>query len=59
MDPLISSFPFPVRWRGEPVKALLIPTRIFTTNKRGFPVLSKGHQDLIAQFFKLKVQVGF
>lgn len=46
------------RWLGEPVKALVVPTSVFTTNKRGYPVLSKAHQDVIIQFFKLHVQVG-
>lgn len=29
------------RWRGEPVRALIFPTSIFLTNKKGYPVLSK------------------
>eukprot|EP00741_Cyanophora_paradoxa_P021378 tig00021350_g20637.t1 len=45
------------RWRGEPVKALFVPTSIFLTNKRGFPTLSKRHQDFISSFFKYKVSV--
>ena len=40
------------------MKALLLPTTVFSSNKRGYPVLSKRHQDLIATFFKLRVQVG-
>ena len=47
----------PLRWRGEPVKAIILPTTIFSSNKRGYPILSKPHQELIASFFKLKVQV--
>ncbi len=46
------------RWMGEPVKALLLPTALFGANKRGYPVLPKGHQDLIAKFFRNHVQVG-
>ncbi|GIL73292.1 hypothetical protein Vretimale_4879 [Volvox reticuliferus] len=45
------------RWCGEPVKAILLPTSVFITNKRGYPVLPKGHQDMLAAFFKLGVQV--
>ena len=45
-------------WAGEPVKALLLPTSIFLTNKRGYPTLSKPHQALLAAFFELGVQVG-
>ena len=48
----------PPRWKGEPVKAILLPTTTFTSNKRGYPVLSKRHQELIATFFRLRVQVS-
>ncbi|XP_072885163.1 protein arginine N-methyltransferase 5-like [Hemitrygon akajei] len=44
------------RWLGEPIKAAVLPTSIFLTNKKGFPVLSKMHQNLIYRFFKLEVQ---
>eukprot|EP00798_Chlamydomonas_sp_ICE-L_P014068 gene14068-20013_t len=45
------------RWMGEPVKALILPTDLFTLNKRGYPVLPKAHQDVLAKFFKNNVQV--
>ncbi|XP_075685045.1 protein arginine N-methyltransferase 5 [Rhinoderma darwinii] len=44
------------RWLGEPIKAAILPTSIFLTNKKGFPVLSKVHQHLIFRLFKLEVQ---
>ncbi|XP_073431544.1 protein arginine N-methyltransferase 5 [Dendrobates tinctorius] len=44
------------RWLGEPIKAAVLPTSIFLTNKKGFPVLSKVHQRLIFRLFKLEVQ---
>uniref|UniRef100_A0A6I8Q3R0 Protein arginine N-methyltransferase 5 n=1 Tax=Xenopus tropicalis TaxID=8364 RepID=A0A6I8Q3R0_XENTR len=44
------------RWLGEPIKAAFLPTSIFLTNKKGFPVLSKVHQRLIFRLFKLEVQ---
>ncbi|CAH2294501.1 arginine N-methyltransferase 5 isoform X1 [Pelobates cultripes] len=44
------------RWLGEPIKAAILPTNIFLTNKKGFPVLSKSHQRLIFRLFKLEVQ---
>ncbi|XP_056382785.1 protein arginine N-methyltransferase 5 isoform X1 [Hyla sarda] len=44
------------RWLGEPIKAAILPTSIFLTNKKGFPVLSKLHQRLIFRLFKLEVQ---
>lgn len=45
------------RWSGEPVKALVLSTRIFLTNKTGYPVLSRAHQLFVKQFFKLDVQL--
>ncbi|XP_014261585.1 protein arginine N-methyltransferase 5 [Cimex lectularius] len=35
------------RWFGEPIKVIVIPTSIFLTNKKGFPVLSLAHQAFI------------
>lgn len=46
-----------LRWRGEPVKALLLSTKIFLTNKTGYPVLSKRHQQVIQTFIDYKVQI--
>lgn len=43
------------RWVGEPIKAAILPTSIFLTNKKGFPVLSKPHQNLVYRLFKLEV----
>jgi len=45
------------RWLGEPIKCLIIPTHLFMSNKRGFPVLSKSHQNVIHQFSRLKTQI--
>ncbi|XP_062459984.1 protein arginine N-methyltransferase 5-like [Pezoporus occidentalis] len=45
------------RWLGEPLKAALLPTSLFLTNKKGFPVLSRPHQRLLARLLKLEVQV--
>lgn len=57
LGPQLPSAASLARWAGEPVKALLLPTACFTTNKRGYPVLPKAHQDVLASFFKLGVQV--
>ncbi len=48
-----------LRWHGEPVKALLLPTSAFLTNRRGYPTLSKAHQELLTRFFQLGVQASF
>ncbi len=45
------------RWVGEPVKALALPASVFTRNRKGFPVLPKGHQELLSRFLQLGVQV--
>ncbi|TDH71502.1 hypothetical protein CCR75_004420 [Bremia lactucae] len=44
------------RWFGEPLKAAIISTTIFLTNRKGFPTLSQRHQKLMAQFFQHNVQ---
>ena len=46
------------RWFGEPVRAVVVPTTTFQTNKRGFPALPKAHQAVLVSFFQLNVQVG-
>eukprot|EP00057_Strongylocentrotus_purpuratus_P006265 XP_011660739.1 PREDICTED: protein arginine N-methyltransferase 5-like [Strongylocentrotus purpuratus] len=45
------------RWMGEPVKCAIFSTSLFLTNKKGFPVLSKAHQSLVVQLFRLDVQM--
>lgn len=45
------------RWLGEPVRCLLVPTSLFMTNKKGYPVLPKPHQVVIMRFLKLECQV--
>ncbi|XP_077472223.1 protein arginine N-methyltransferase 5 [Stigmatopora argus] len=47
------------KWLGEPIKAAILPTNIFLTNKKGFPVLSKAHQRIIVRLFKLEAQFIF
>lgn len=45
------------RWLGEPVKALVVDTGLFLTNKKGYPVLPRALQSLIREFVHLDVQV--
>ncbi|MPC18736.1 Protein arginine N-methyltransferase 5 [Portunus trituberculatus] len=35
------------RWLGEPVRSAVLPTSIWLSNKKGFPVLSRAHQQLV------------
>ena len=44
------------RWLGEPVKALILSTGLFLTNKRGCPVLPRSVQAVVKRFIPLKVQ---
>ncbi|KAG8233089.1 hypothetical protein J437_LFUL013089 [Ladona fulva] len=45
------------RWAGEPLKCLVLPTSLFLTNKKGYPVLSRPHQALIRSLASLDVQI--
>jgi hypothetical protein len=45
------------RWMGEPLKAVIVPINAFTTNKRGYPTLSKRHQEFVKACFEHNVQV--
>lgn len=45
------------RWMGEPIKCLVLSTTLFVTNKKGYPVLLRPHQNLIKSLATLDVQV--
>jgi protein arginine N-methyltransferase 5 len=45
------------RWLGEPVRAVILPTKIFTTNAKGFPVLSPAHQLFIIKLIKVNLSI--
>jgi protein arginine N-methyltransferase 5 len=45
------------RWTGEPVRAVIIPTYVFLTNKKDFPVLSSRHQDALRILMTHKVHI--
>ncbi|ACO69780.1 protein arginine methyltransferase [Micromonas commoda] len=45
------------RWIGEPVRAIVVAEDAFTTNKRGFPVLPKRHQEFLTSMLRRNVQV--
>jgi protein arginine N-methyltransferase 5 len=46
------------RWLGEPVRAVILPTKIFTTNAKGFPVLSPAHQLFIIKLIKVNLLIS-
>lgn len=44
------------KWLGEPVKAVVLPSGIFLTNKQGYPTLTKRHQSVVRSLYNLGVQ---
>ncbi|WPB03278.1 uncharacterized protein RHO25_007915 [Cercospora beticola] len=42
------------RWFSEPVRTLVMPRTTFLRNQAGYPVLDKGHQQLLSRFLRLK-----
>ncbi|EAW13031.1 protein arginine N-methyltransferase [Aspergillus clavatus NRRL 1] len=42
------------RWHSEPVHLLTMDTNTFIKNQKGYPVLSKAHQALIAKLMRLR-----
>ncbi|KAE8342244.1 hypothetical protein BDV24DRAFT_173864 [Aspergillus arachidicola] len=42
------------RWHSEPVRLLTFNANSFIKNQKGYPVLSKAHQSLIARFMRLR-----
>lgn len=45
------------RWLGEPVTALIIEQSAFSINKKGYPILSKSHQEFIKKMFNIGCQI--
>ena len=42
------------RWKGEPVRAIIIPKKLFRQNGKGYPVLLKHHQNIILSLAHLE-----
>jgi type II protein arginine methyltransferase len=51
--------PIQSRWYSEPVRLLTIDAQVFSRNPKGYPVLSKAHQALIARFVRLRTPPWF
>lgn len=47
------------RWLSEPIKAVVLSTKLFLTNKKGYPVLSKAHQGFLRSLFKVFTNLFF
>lgn len=48
---------FSSRWIGEKVHSLQFDTNIFISNKNGFPVLSKKHQETVRAFMRQQCRI--
>lgn len=46
-----------LRWLGEPVEAIVIPSTMFIRNRHNFPVLPKIWQDVLKMFIKAHVNI--
>ncbi|KAK5108973.1 hypothetical protein LTR62_007607 [Meristemomyces frigidus] len=54
MPRLLPSLSLQHRWSSEPVRLLTLPRTSFIRNNKGFPVLSKQHQQYLSQFLRLR-----
>lgn len=45
------------RWLAEPVKVVILDTRVFLANKSGYPVLSKTVQNFLRLFMESKIHI--
>ena len=41
------------RWLGEPIKTVILPTKLFLSDQKGRAVLPKAHQALVQRLFKV------
>ena len=48
---------FNLRWIGEKIHSIQLDTRIFINNAKGFPVLSKKHQELVRALMRYQVRI--
>jgi type II protein arginine methyltransferase len=46
------------RWRGEPTRCLILPTKHFITNKSGYPVLPKVWQNILGHLLRITNNVN-
>lgn len=54
MPKQLPALPVQSRWHSEPVHMLTIDVSVFLKNQKGYPVLSKAHQALIAKLMRLR-----
>jgi protein arginine N-methyltransferase 5 len=47
------------KWIAEPLRAIILPTEIFISNQKGFPVLPKSIQLFMFKAFKVKMASNF
>jgi len=42
------------KWMAEPLRAVILPVSIFMTNRKGYPVLSQSHQQLLRRVLRVR-----
>lgn len=47
-----------LRWMGEPVRMIVIPSEIFISNAKNYPVLPREHKSVLFQFLKFNVNLA-
>lgn len=47
-----------LRWLGEPVEVLIIPSNIFIYNAKNYPVLSRAHKAVVLQFLRIRCSLA-
>jgi len=52
LPPKLPQMDIQTRWFSEPIRILNIQVSIYVPNAKGFPVLSKNHQNLINRYMK-------
>lgn len=46
-----------LRWLGEPIESVIIPSTMFIRNRHNFPVLPKAWQDTLKMFIQANVNI--
>lgn len=47
-----------LRWLGEPVELLIVPSDVFINNAKNYPVLSKAHQSIVGRFLGMHAHLA-
>ncbi|ETI21148.1 hypothetical protein G647_07492 [Cladophialophora carrionii CBS 160.54] len=56
---LLPPVPIQSRWYSEPVRLITLDKHVFSTNAKGYPVLTRSHQAFILRFARLRTAPWF